>query len=131
MAKNVRFVRTTKKKWLDRDIYDPFALYFCEDTGEVFKGESILTDGIRIVSTYVDLPEYICAADGVLYYVEDTKSGYVLNKTRDDWCQIIFEPALVDIDDKIIENIKNNEETKQAIIDVVGKIDNRPTWGTF
>lgn len=93
MAKNVRFVRTTKQKWINREVYDPLALYFCEDTGEMFKGDTVLTDGIRVVPTYADLPECPCVADGVVYYVEDTRNGYVMSPDRSKWLQTIYAPA--------------------------------------
>lgn len=93
MAKNVRFVRTTKEKWLARDTYDPLALYFCEDTGEMCKGDKVLTDGVRVVPTHADLPECSCAADGILYYVHDTRNGYTLSPDRTEWLQTIYAPA--------------------------------------
>ena len=82
MAKNVRFIKTTKEKWLKRDTYDPLALYFCEDTQEMCKGDKVLTDGMRVVQTKADLPECPCAADGVVYYVAETKSGYMMSPGR-------------------------------------------------
>lgn len=93
MANNVRFVRTTKEKYLNRDTYDEFALYFCENTGEIFKGSDVYTDGIRIVPTYADLPECPCAADGVIYYVADTKNGYMMSPDRSEWLQTIYAPV--------------------------------------
>ena len=91
---NVRFVRTTKEKWLNRDVYDPLALYFCEDTSEMFKGNSIISDGVRVVPTYDDLPECPHAADGVVYYVEETRNGYVMSPDRAKWLQTIYAPAI-------------------------------------
>lgn len=93
MAKNVRFVKTTKEKYLKRDTYDPLALYFCDDTGEMFKGEQLLTDGMRVIPTYADLPECSCAADGVVYYVHDTRNGYILSPDRTEWLQTIYAPV--------------------------------------
>ena len=90
---NVRFVRTTKQKWLKRDVYDPLALYFCEDTGEIFKGDAIYTDGFRVVPTYADLPECPCAADAVVYYVTETRNGYVMAPDRSGWLQTIYAPV--------------------------------------
>lgn len=90
---NVRFIKTTKKKWLNRDTYDPTALYFCEDTGEMFKGDVLYTDGVRVISTRADLPEYHCAADGVVYYTEDTRNGYMLSPDRTEWLQTIYAPV--------------------------------------
>ena len=93
MAKNVRFIRTTKEKWLMRDTYDPLALYFCEDTHEMCKGDQILTDGIRIVPTKADLPACPNAADGVIYYIAETKSGYMMSPDRTEWLQTIYAPV--------------------------------------
>ena len=93
MAQNVRFVRTTKEKYLNRDTYDPYALYFLEDSGEMFKGGTILTDGIRVVPTFEDLPECPCAADGVIYYVSDTRNGYMMAPDRSGWLQTIYAPV--------------------------------------
>ena len=93
MARNVRFIRTTKEKWLNRDSYDPLALYFCEDTQEMCKGDQILTDGIRVVPTKADLPTLPFAADGVIYYVANTKSGYMMSPDRTEWLQTIYAPV--------------------------------------
>lgn len=93
MAKNVRFIRTTKEKWLARDTYDPLALYFCEDTQEMCKGDQVLTDGIRVVPTKADLPECPYAADGIIYYVTETKNGYMMSPDRTEWLQTIYAPA--------------------------------------
>ena len=93
MAKNVRFIRTTKEKWLARDTYDPLALYFCEDTQEMCKGDQVLTDGIRVVPTKADLPECPYAADGIIYYIAETKNGYMMSPDRTEWLQTIYAPA--------------------------------------
>ena len=90
---NVRFIKTTKQRYLNRDVYDPTALYFCEDTGEIFKGNVLFTDGIRIVPTKADLPECPCAADGVVYYIAETKSGYMMSPDRTEWLQTIYAPV--------------------------------------
>ena len=90
---NVRFIQTTKEKWLNRDAYDSTALYFCVDTGEMFKGDILFTDGVRIVPTRADLPDCPCAADGILYYVADTKNGYMMSPDRTEWLQTIYAPV--------------------------------------
>lgn len=91
---NVRFIRTTKQKWLNRETYDPTALYFCEDTGEMFKGDILFTDGIRVIPTYADLPECPYAADGVVYYITETRNGYIMAPDRSGWLQTIYAPAI-------------------------------------
>lgn len=93
MAKNVRFVKTTKEKYLQRETYDPLALYFLEDTGEMCKGDTLLSDGVRVVPTHDDLPELSCAADGIVYYVHDTRNGYTLSPDRTEWLQTIYAPV--------------------------------------
>lgn len=90
---NVRFIRTTKQKYLNRDSYDQNALYFCTDTNEMFKGQDIYSDGIRVVPTHDDLPECSCAADGVVYYVHNTRNGYTLSPDRTEWIQTIYAPV--------------------------------------
>lgn len=90
---NVRFIKTTKEKHLKRDTYDPNALYFCEDTGEMFKGDQVYTDGMRVVPTHADLPDCSCAADGVVYYITETRNGYALSPDRTEWLQTIYAPV--------------------------------------
>jgi hypothetical protein len=89
---NVRFVRTTKEKQINRGTYDQNALYFCTDSREFYRADQLLTDGVRVVASYNQLPELKVAADGILYFVEDTKNGYVLNATRDGWLQVVYAP---------------------------------------
>lgn len=90
---NVRFIKTTKEKHLKRDTYDPNALYFCEDTNEIYKGAYVYTDGIRVVPTHDNLPSCPCAADGVVYYVTETRNGYTLSPDRTKWLQTIYAPV--------------------------------------
>ena len=87
---NVRFVRTTKAKQINRQEYDNNALYFCTDSGELYRSNQLLSDGIRTVQSYAELPEFVEAADGVMYYTEDTQRGYILSPTRDSWIQVIY-----------------------------------------
>lgn len=89
---NVRFVRTTKAKQINRQEYDNNALYFCTDSGELYRSNQLLSDGIRTVQSYAELPEFVEAADGVMYYIEDTQRGYILSPTRDSWIQVIYTP---------------------------------------
>ena len=89
---NVRFVRTTKEKQINRGTYDQSALYFCTDSREFYRADQLLTDGVRVVTSYDALPAFNVAADGILYFVEDAKNGYVLNATRDGWLQVVYAP---------------------------------------
>lgn len=142
MANNVKFVRTTKEKWLKRDTYDSNALYFCIDTQELYVGDKIFTDGIRIIPSRNDLPECPCAPDGVLYYTEDTKNGYMISPSRDGWIQTIYAPvtdaytvpeedmyttvttvgAVRDIEKKIYERIDNIDSGIGDLIPIDGTI---------
>ena len=90
---NVRFIKTTKIKYLSRDTYDENALYFCQDTNEIFKGSAVYTDGIRVIPTKADLPDCKCAADGVVYYITETRNGYTLSPDRTEWLQTIYAPV--------------------------------------
>ena len=89
---NVRFVRTTKAKQISRQEYDNNALYFCTDSGELYRSNQLLSDGVRIVQTYAELPRLEEAADGVMYYTEDSQKGYILNSGRDGWIQRLYAP---------------------------------------
>jgi len=84
MAK-VRYVQGKKASYLALSKYDPLALYFCTDTNELFKGDQLYSDGVRIVPNYESLPEFNVAADGILYFCKDNGCGYVLNEARDGW----------------------------------------------
>lgn len=90
---NVRFIKTTKDKHLKRESYDPNALYFCEDTQEIYKGQYPYTEGIKLIRTKADLPSLSCAADGVVYFVAETKSGYMMSPDRTEWLQTIYAPV--------------------------------------
>lgn len=90
---NVRFYSGTKAQYLGLVSHNPLALYFCDDTGELYKGDICLSDGIRIVPTRADLPECSCAADGVVYFIAETKSGFMVSPDRTEWLQTIYAPV--------------------------------------
>lgn len=90
---NVRFIRTTKQKYVNKDTYDENALYFLTDTAEFARAGQLLTDGARMVPTYADLPNFNLAADGVIYFTMDTNNAYIMNPDRNDWLQVIYAPA--------------------------------------
>ena len=90
---NVKFYSGTKEQYLSLASHNPLALYFCENTGEIYKGDICLTDGIRIIPTRADLPECLCAADGVVYFIAETKSGYMISPDRTEWLQTIYAPV--------------------------------------
>lgn len=91
---NVKFYSGTKAQYLSLVSHNPLALYFCDDTGELFKGDILLSDGIRVVPTYADLPELSCAADGVVYYVHNSRNGYMISPDRTEWLQTIYAPVM-------------------------------------
>lgn len=93
MAQNVRFYLGTRAQYDNVANKNPLALYFCEDTGELFRGSQCLTDAIRIIPTYADLPDCKCCADGVVYYVRETRNGYMVSPDRTEWLQTIYAPV--------------------------------------
>ena len=121
---NVRFIRTTKQKYLSRDSYDQNALYFCTDTNEMFKGQDIYSDGVRVVPTRADLPDCSCAADGVVYYIYDTRNGYILSPDRTEWLQTIYAPA-EDLTAVPASEIYRTVTTVGAVRDIEAKIYQR------
>ena len=90
---NVRFYSGTRAQYDALLTHNPLALYFCDDTGELFKGDICLSDGIRIVPTRADLPECSCAADGIVYFIDETKSGFMVSPDRTEWLQTIYAPV--------------------------------------
>lgn len=90
---NVRFFAGSKQQYLALTEYSPLALYFCYDTRELFWGDLLLSDGMRVVATYKELPSFDLAADGVIYFVTETRNGYVLSNDRTEWIQTIWAPG--------------------------------------
>lgn len=90
---NVKFYSGTRAQYDSIVSHNPLALYFCDDTGELFKGDICLSDGIRVVPTRADLPEISCAADGIVYFIAETKSGYMVSPNRAEWLQTIYAPV--------------------------------------
>jgi hypothetical protein len=133
MAQNVIFVRTTKEKQINREKYNPNALYFCTDSREFYRADQLLTDGVRVVATYDDLPSFNVAADGILYFVENTQNGYVLNVARNGWLQVIYAPTgggsasteevIVAVKEEILKTVYTKEEIDNLIPDDVASIN--------
>lgn len=91
---NVRFFAGTKADYLRLPSpRNPLGLYFCADTKELFWADRLLTDGTRIVATEADLPSLAKAAEGITYFVEETRNGYVLSSDRTRWVQVIKAPS--------------------------------------
>lgn len=85
MAAEVLYRQGTKAEYLALPARLANALYFCTDTKELFKGDDLYSDGMRVVASFSDLPIFTQAAANKLYVCTDTGCGYVLNSTRDGW----------------------------------------------
>lgn len=90
---NVRFFLGTREEYNNLAQHNPLGLYFCTDTCELFRGDQLLTDGIRTVEKYADLPSFSKAADGIIYYVCETRNGYMIAPDRTKWLQVIYSPV--------------------------------------
>jgi hypothetical protein len=119
---NVRFFGGTKAQYLSLQTpRNPLGLYFCEDTHELFWGDRLISDGIRVIPTKADLPELSSAADGVVYYVTETRNGYALSPDRTQWLQTIYAPA-TDAYEVPEDEIYNTVTTVGAVRDIEAKI---------
>ena len=124
MASQVRFYSGTKQQYLNLSTYNPLALYFCTDTGEMYRGKQLISDGIRVVPTRSDLPELSCAADGIVYFVHDSRNGYMVSPDRTEWLQTIYAP----VNDAYTvpeSEIYNTVTTVGAVRDIEAKIYQR------
>ena len=117
MVVYVKFKRLSKQKYLSYEEYNKDTLYFCTDTKELYRGDQLLTDGLRLVPTYDDLPDFSVAADGIIYYVENTKGGYVLNSARDKWLPVI-KPLVTDLDSVPEDQLSDVSATVGAVLEV-------------
>ena len=121
---NVRFYSGTKAQYLSLASHNPLALYFCDDTGELFKGDVLLSDCIRVVPTSADLTELSCAADGIVYFIHDSRNGYMVSPDRTEWLQTIYAPA-IDAYEVPESEIYNTVTTVGAVRDIEKKIYDR------
>ena len=90
MAVKVLYKKGTKATYLGLKERSANALYFCTDSKELYKGDDLYTDGLRVVPAFAQLPDFSLAADGKLYVCADTGNGYVLNATRDGWQNVFY-----------------------------------------
>ena len=119
---NVRFFAGTRADYDSLPVpRNPLGLYFCEDTQELFWADRLLTDGMRVVSTMADLPTPDKAADGVVYYVTETRNGYVVPHGSLRWVQTIYAPVS-NIDDIPVSEINNTAATVGAVRDIKYKL---------
>lgn len=118
---NVRFFAGTRAQY-DRIIApSEVALYFCTDTRELFLGSMLLTDGMRVVPTFADLPTPDKAADGVVYYVTETRNGYVVPHGGNAWLQTIYAPV-ADVTKVPESEVYNTVTTVGAVRDITTEI---------
>lgn len=125
MAGKVSYKQGTKQTYLGLAERQSNALYFCTDTRELFKGDDLYTDGLRVVASFYALPAFVEAADGKLYFCEDSGNGYVLNATRNGWIHVIHgvdnetigldENGLMAVKKVPIESVAGLEERLQAV----------------
>lgn len=89
MATKVAYKQGLKATYLGLKARDPNALYFCTDTKELYRGDSLYSDGVRLVANEDALPSFTAAADGILYFCTENGSGYVLNAERNAWLPVL------------------------------------------
>ena len=113
MAK-VSYKMGTKQTYLSLVERDPYALYWCTDTKELFKGNDLYSDGIRVVANKSALPAFETAAEGILYFCEDTGSGYVLNNLRNAWINILHgvDNTTIEINEEGLLTVKTERVNK-------------------
>lgn len=118
---NVRFFFGTKAEYLSLSApRNKKGLYFCFDTRELFWADRLLTDGTRIVSTFDELPSFEKAADGITYFVEETRNGYVLSTDRTKWVQVISASSASDEID--LSNYYTKAEVDESILTAIANI---------
>ena len=121
---NVRFFGGTRAQYDSLPTpRNPLGLYFCTDTNELFWGDRLISDGIRIVPTYNDLPDPKDAADGIVYYIAQTRNGYVVPHGSNKWVQTIYAPV-TDAYEVPESEIYNTVTTVGAVRDIEAKIYN-------
>ena len=72
MAAEVLYRQGTKEEYMSLPVRLANALYFCTDTKELFKGDDLYSDGMRVVASFSDLPIFTQAAANKLYVCTDT-----------------------------------------------------------
>lgn len=122
---NVRFFGGRKAEYISILKHNPAGLYFCTDSRELFLGDSLLSDGLRVVNTFADLPSISehKAAEGVIYFVEDTKNGYVLPHGHTEWLQVIYAPAPSNGAEVDLSGYYTKAEVDEAILKAIADIE--------
>lgn len=132
MATKVGYRQGTKATYLGLVSRSPNNLYFCTDTKELFKGNDLYSDGLRIVDSYSALPMLALAADGILYYCKDTGCGYVLNESRSDWLPVVHgvDNITIRINDHGLLSVKSvSIESVSGLSDKLKEIESRLVSG--
>ena len=122
---NVRFFGGYKSEYVSIPKHNPIGLYFCADSRELFLGDKLLSDGLRVVPTFADLPSISehKAAEGVIYFVESTKNGYVLPRGGYDWLQVIYAPTSGEGAEVDLSNYYTKAEVDAAILKAITNIE--------
>jgi hypothetical protein len=76
---------------------------------------------MKVIPTKSDLPAFACAADGVVYFVAETKSGYMMSPDRTEWLQTIYAPV-TDAYTIPEEEMYTTVTTVGAVRDIAAKI---------
>lgn len=130
----VSYKQGTKATYMGLNERLSTALYFCTDTHELYRGNDLYTDGLRVVDNYEALPEFSKAAAGKLYFCSDTGNGYVLNETYNGWTQVLFgvdndtleinETGLMQVKSVPAEKVTGMEDRVSELVKVaIEKID--------
>lgn len=127
MASKVLYKQGTKATYLGLSEHLSTALYFCTDTCELFKGDDLYSDGMRLVDSYDALPTFAVAADGILYFCKNNGCGYVLNEARDGWIPVIHgvdqetleigEQGLMRVRSVPVSKVTDFESTVETIVE--------------
>lgn len=122
---NVRFFGGRKEEYVSIPKHNPIGLYFCADTRELFLGDRLLSDGLRVVPTFADLPsiDEHKAAEGIIYFIAETKNGYVLPRGGTEWLQVIYAPANGIGGDVDLSNYYTKAEVDEAILKAIANIE--------
>lgn len=132
MAIKVSYKQGTKATYLSLLSRNPNALYFCTDTKELFRGDDLYSDGLRLVESYSTLPSPALAADGILYFCKDNSCGYVLNEARSEWLPVVHgvDNVTIGLNDNGLLTVKSiTIETVAGLDDKLTEIEERIVSG--
>lgn len=142
MAVAVLYKQGTKEEYLSIPVHKANVLYFCTNTGELYKGDALYSDGVRRVASFAGLPAFAQAATGKLYICDDTGCGYVLNDTCDGWDIVVHgvdhstigydDYGLMRVEAVPVESVTGLSEKVNSLIDAkldfdLSEVENRLT----